>query len=183
MLRTDSEQPISALNTAVCQARTEETILEHVAKVLVSQHGRNRGRESLWWKADQDVERTTGTGAEDRDQHHGYNRSMGLLTRPGTESSSTGSPHSVPSKEGHTEVKCSSWMSGSAGMWPGLTQQKFADRRRPETWLGNAERDEHLTADADGVHTWHIARSVQRRPVQHRWNSQTVKDLVGTPWE
>ena len=45
----------------------------------------------------------------------------------------------------------------------------------------NEERsDENPIADADGVH---IARSIQRRPVKHRWNSQKVKDdWVGTPW-
>ena len=38
----------------------------------------------------------------------------------------------------------------------------------------------HLIADADGVQ---IARSMQRPPMQHRWNSQKVKDLVGNQWE
>ena len=49
---------------------------------------------------------------------------------------------------------------------PGLTQHKFEDRRRPGTRLGKDERsDENLTADGDGVH---IARSLQRGPVQRR---------------
>ena len=39
--------------------------------------------------------------------------------------------------------------------------------------------DEHFFADADGVHICPI----QRRPMQHRWNAQKVKDWVGTPWE
>ena len=63
---------------------------------------------------------------------------------------------------------------------PDPTQLKFEDRWRPEAWLANAEKsDENLMADADGVH---IARSIQCRPMQHRWNSQQkVEDLVGTP--
>ena len=57
---------------------------------------------------------------------------------------------------------------------PDPTQLKFED---PEAWLANA--DENLMADADGVH---IARSIQCRPMQHRWKSrQKVEDLVGTP--
>ena len=80
VLRTDSERAISALSTAVCQARTEETILEECTEVLVYQYGCTRGCESSG-RADQEDTSTTGTGAEGRDQHHGSNRSMGRSTR------------------------------------------------------------------------------------------------------
>ena len=79
------------------------------------------------------------------------------------------------------EERWSSWVNRSTGKCQGLPQHKFQDRWRPGTWLDKAERsDENLIADADGVH---IARSIQRRPVQHRWSSQKVKELVGTPLE
>ena len=64
---------------------------------------------------------------------------------------------------------------------PGQTQQKFEDWWRPEGRLSNADRtDEHLIADADVVY---IARSKQRRHMQHRWNSQKANDVIGTSWE
>ena len=62
-----------------------------------------------------------------------------------------------------------------------MTQPKFEDHCRPETWLGKAEMPvEILIADADGVH---IGRSIQRRPAQHRLELPTVKELCGTPWK
>ena len=64
---------------------------------------------------------------------------------------------------------------------PGLPQQKLGRRWRLGRWFGKAKRsDENLIANADGVH---IARSTQRRLVQHCWSSQEVNALVGTPWE
>ena len=56
---------------------------------------------------------------------------------------------------------------------PGLTQQEFEGLWRSRTWLGEAERsDENLMADVDREH---IARSIGRRLVQHRWCSKNVK--------
>ena len=56
---------------------------------------------------------------------------------------------------------------------PRLTPQK----RCPGTGLGKAERsDENFIADVGGVH---IARRMQCRPMEHRWNSQKVRDLGG----
>ena len=61
---------------------------------------------------------------------------------------------------------------------PALTQQRLEDPSRPGDWRGAAERsDQTLIAHADGVH---LARSRQRQPVQHRWNSQKIIELVST---
>ena len=38
VLRTDDERAISALSTAVCQARTKDTIRDNLPKAFVSQH-------------------------------------------------------------------------------------------------------------------------------------------------
>ena len=100
MLGIDSEHATSALNTAVCHAVTEATIVENspkysspsmgavdVANQLVEGQIRTiRGRLERVLKIDINI--TTGT-----------------------EPSLTVTRHAVPSKEGHTEEKWSSWMS------------------------------------------------------------------------
>ena len=64
---------------------------------------------------------------------------------------------------------------------PGLTQRKLEDHRRPGT-CGSAKR-RGRTKTSSQMPTVHVARCIQRRPRQHRWNSQKVNDLVGSPWE
>ena len=61
----------------------------------------------------------------------------------------------------------------------GMMHQKFEDQCRG-TWFDKAERSLTSSQVPTGVR---IAKSVQRRLLQDRWNSQKVKDLVGTPWE
>ena len=151
-------------------------------KVLVSQDGAMKVANCL---VEGQIRTIRGrVGAEDRDQHHGSDRSRGrstrfLICRTVTESSLTVIRHTTTTEEGHAKEKWSSLVSGSTGKVPGLTQQKFEDRWRPGTWLGKAERSEkNLIADAEGVH---IARSLQRRLVHHRCWVQNVKELIGTP--
>ena len=176
VLRTDSEA-ISALTTAVCPARAEETILENSPK-----YSSPRGCESLGGRTDQDDKSTTGAGAKDRDQHHGSCRSTDRSTRflvaesiklvgSSAYSATEGWPY------GGEVVEL-----GEQVYWkvPGLTQKKVEEGWRRGTWLGNAERLDENMADGDGVH---MERSIQRRPGQHRWSSQKVKELVGSPRE
>ena len=79
VLRSDCEHDVSALSTAVCQAGTEETILDNSPKYSSASMGAIR--ESLGGRTDLNDTRTSGTCAEDRDHHHRYNRSMWRWTR------------------------------------------------------------------------------------------------------
>ena len=72
---------LCALSTAVCQARTEETILKKPPKCSSASMGAVEVANRLVEGQIRTDKRTTGAGAEDRDQHHGSNRSMGCATR------------------------------------------------------------------------------------------------------
>ena len=115
---------ISALTTAVCQARADETV-----------------REALGGRTDQDDKRTTGAGAKDRGQHHSSCRSTDRSTRflfaESTESTSTVLGHTAPWKKGHTEEKWSNLVSRSDAEEGrrALTSWNRAKRRgRTKTW-------------------------------------------------
>ena len=61
---------LSALNAAVCHARTENTILENSLLYSSASIGAIEAANHVKAGSDQDNTRTTGTDAEDRDQHH-----------------------------------------------------------------------------------------------------------------
>ena len=82
---------------------------------------------------------------------------------------------------------CSTRLGGLVGEWYrakfDVLESARPDRtevRRLVASRRTAQSDEHLIADADVVH---IAASQQRRPMQHRWNSQKVNDVFGTSWK
>ena len=61
---------------------------------------------------------------------------------------------------------------------PGL-QPKLATRWEKGVWLGKRNStDEHLVGTEDGTTT---ARTVQRRPEEHRWSKDVFQKLVATP--
>ena len=58
------------------------------------------------------------------------------------------------------------------------TQRKFEERGRPGVFEAKGS-DENLIADTDKVHG---DRCIQRRLLQHRRNSQKVKNLLANQW-
>ena len=141
MLITDREHAISASSTAVCQARTEGTIFENSPLGAIEDANRSGGRTY------QDDKRTTGAGAEDRDQHHGSCRSMVrsslLLVAESSQNQAQrlfASPRHQRKAIGGEVVEL-----GEQVYWrvPGLTQQKSLERG------SRKRRGQNLFADAD----------------------------------
>ena len=63
---------------------------------------------------------------------------------------------------------------------PGL-QPKLASRWEKGLWLAKRNStDEHILGTAEGTTT---ARTVQRRPEEHRWSKDVFKQLVATPMQ
>ena len=61
---------------------------------------------------------------------------------------------------------------------PGL-KTKLATRCEKGLWLGKRNStDEHIIGTEDGTTT---ARTVQRRPEEHRWSKDIFKKMVSTP--
>ena len=181
VVRTDSQHAIYVWSTAVCQATTEETIHENSPKHSSASMGATELVNRLVEKKHDT--RATGTGDEHRHQHHGstppVGRSTRLLVAEPLRSRAPRS-HAPPryQKKAIWRVKL-----GGASLLEGVKgekQRKFEDRWRLGTWLGKpGSSEEHFIEDADGMH---VARSTQRRLLQHRWKTQQVQDLVGTSW-